>query len=128
MQFGTLFTVVHESDKKTCSNMAVGFEYGILGEYRMTASSSWYDKVPWKARLAGEGAWCPQTNTSGEYLEVMLESLHSICAVAMQGLHAIGAYTKTYRLQLSINGSEWEWYNNGSSEVENNAYRGSSLY
>ncbi|KAL9950407.1 hypothetical protein ACROYT_G042895 [Oculina patagonica] len=109
--------VAHESDKKTCSNMAVGFEYGILGEYRMTASSSWYDKVPWKARLAGEGAWCPQTNTSGEYLEVMLESLYSICAVAMQGLHAIGAYTKTYRLQLAINGSKWEWYNGGNSEI-----------
>ncbi|KAL9950408.1 hypothetical protein ACROYT_G042896 [Oculina patagonica] len=109
--------VAHETDNETCSNMAVGFEYGILGEYRITASSSWYENVPWKARLAGEEAWCPQTNTSVEYLEVTLESLHSICAVATQGLHATGAYTKTYRLQLSIDGSEWEWYNGGNSEI-----------
>ena len=98
--------------------MAVGFEYGLLSDNHITASSSLSDKVPWKARLAGEEAWCPQTNSSVEYLEVALDYLHRICALATQGLHAIGAYTTTYRLQLSIDGSKWEWYNNGSSEVE----------
>ena len=99
--------------------MAVGFEYGLLPDDNITATSSLHDKVPWKARLAGEEAWCPHTNSSVEYLEVALDSLHRICALATQGLHAIEAYTTTYRLQLSIDGSKWEWYNNGSSEVDN---------
>lgn len=97
--------------------MAVGLEYGLLPDDNITATSSLHDKVSWKARLAGEEAWCPQANSSVEYLEVALDSLHRICALATQGFHAIGAYTMTYRLQLSIDGSKWEWYNNGSSEV-----------
>jgi len=98
--------------------MAVGFEYGLLPDDNITATSSLHDKVPWKARLGGEEAWCPDTNSSVEYLEVALDSLHRICALATQGLHAIGAYTITYRLQLSLDGLTWEWYNNGSSEVD----------
>lgn len=97
--------------------MAVGFEYGLFPDSSMTATSSLQDKVPWKARLAGEEAWCPQTNSTQEYLEISLDSLHKICGVATQGLHAIGAYTNTYLLQLSSDGLKWEWYNNGSSEV-----------
>lgn len=97
--------------------MAVGFEYGLLLDDSITATSSLRDKVSWKARLAGEEAWCPQANSSMECLEVALDSLHRICALATQGFHAIGAYTTTYRLQLSIDGSKWEWYNNGITEV-----------
>lgn len=115
----SLFLVAHEADNETCSNVAVGFEYGLISDNSITATSSLHDKVPWKARLAGEEAWCPETNSTVEYLEVALDSLHSICTLATQGLHAIGAYTTTYRLQLSIDGLKWEWYNDGSSEVEN---------
>ncbi|KAJ7378583.1 hypothetical protein OS493_021882, partial [Desmophyllum pertusum] len=60
-----------------------------------------------------------------EYLEVTFKSLHSICALATQGLHEIGAYTKTYRLQLSIDGLKWEWYTHVSGEIiqgNNNSY------
>lgn len=97
--------------------MAVGLEYGLLSDNSVTATSSLHDTLPRKARLGGEEAWCPQTNSSMEYLEVALDSLHRICALATQGFHAIGAYTTTYRLQLSIDGLNWEYYNNGSSEV-----------
>ena len=97
--------------------MAVGFEYGLLADDSITATSSLLDKVSWKARLGGEEAWCPQANSSVEYLEVALDSLHRICALATQGFHVVGAYTTTYRLQLSIDGLKWEWYNNGISEV-----------
>lgn len=98
--------------------MAVGFEYGLVYDSSITATSSLHNNVPWKARLAGEKGWCPQTNSSGEYLEVTFNSLQRICGVATQGHLAIGAYTKTYRLQLSFDGSKWEWYINGGSEVE----------
>lgn len=86
----------------------------------MTASSTFLDKYPAKARLAGEEAWCPQTKSSQEYLEISLSSLHSICAIATQGFHEIGAFTTTYLLQLSTNGTRWEWYiqNNGDTEVK----------
>ena len=97
--------------------MAVGLEYGLLPDNNITATSWLQDKVPWKARQAGQEAWCPQTNSTQEYLEVSLDSLHKICGVATQGLHAIRAYINTYRLQLSSDGLKWEWYNNGSSEV-----------
>ena len=114
----TQLAVAYEVDNKTCSDSAVGFEYGLLPDDNITATSSLHDKVSWnKARLGGEEAWCPQSNSSVEYLEVALDSLHRICALATQGFHAIGAYTMTYRLQLSIDGSKWEWYNDGSSEV-----------
>ena len=108
--------------------MAVGFEYGIMYDSSLAASSSLHNNAPWFARLAGEKAWCPQTNSSDEYLEVTLTSLHSICALATQGLHEIGAYTKTYRLQLSIDGLKWEWYTHVSGEVTENFIRVVFLY
>ncbi|KAJ7323754.1 chromatin-modulating protein mrc1 [Desmophyllum pertusum] len=115
--------VAHDAENETCNNMAVGFEYGIMYNDSLTASSSLHNNAPSNARLAGEKAWCPQTNSSYEYLEVTFKSLHSICALATQGLHEIGAYTKTYRLQFSTDGLglTWEWYthvhNNGSGEI-----------
>ena len=112
-----MLTVAQEADNGTCNNTALGFENGLFPEYNITASSSFLDKYPHKARLAGKEAWCPQTNLSQEYLDVALGSLHSICALATQGLHEIGAFTTTYRLQLSTDRETWEWYNNGSSEV-----------
>lgn len=69
--------------------------------------------------MAGEEAWCPKTNSTEEYLEIDLGSLYKICALATQGLLKRGAFTKTYRLQFSIDGSKWDWYINENSQVDN---------
>ena len=111
------FTVVQEIDNETCNDTALGFENGLLPDGNISASSSLLDLHPQKARLGGDKAWCPQSNSSEEYLEVVLHSPHSICALATQGLHDIGAYTMEYRLQLSTDGLKWELYNHGTGEV-----------
>ena len=114
----TFFTVSPDPDKETCKNKGVGLEYRVLYDDIFTASSSLRYKQPSKARLAGEEAWCPQTNSSAEYLQVAFDDLYRICALATQGLYEIGAFTKTYRLQFSTDGLKWDWYINDTSEVE----------
>ena len=110
-------TVSYDTDNETCNNMALGFENGLFPNANITASSVLPGYWPGNARLAGNEAWCPSEFGSREYLEVRLGSPHVICAVATQGLHMRDNYTTAYKLQLSMNGSVWEWFNNGKGEV-----------
>lgn len=103
-----------------CEDKGVGLEYRVRYDSIFFASSSLLNKYrPGNARLAGEEAWCPKTNSTEEYLEIDLGSLYKICALATQGLLERGAFTKTYRLQFSIDGSKWDWYINENSQVDN---------
>ena len=110
-------TVSYDTHNETCNNMALGFENGLFPNANITASSVLQGYWPENARLAGNKAWCPSRFGSGEYLEVRLGSPHAICAVATQGLHMHNNYTTAYKLQLSMDGSIWEWFNHGNGEV-----------
>ncbi|RMX54060.1 hypothetical protein pdam_00013141, partial [Pocillopora damicornis] len=109
--------VAPDPDDLKCEDKGVGLEYRVRYDSIFFASSSLLNKYrPGNARLAGEEAWCPNTNSTEEYLEIDLGSLYKICALATQGLLERGAFTKTYRLQFSIDGSKWDWYINENSQ------------
>ena len=58
-------------------------------------------------RLNGDNARCGNM-TLRSYLQVDLNSTYVICAVATQGNSS--AFVEEYRVELSNNGSRWEFY------------------
>ena len=64
-------------------------------------------------RLNSGSSWCAGTNDTNPYLEIDLQTLHVICAVSTQGNSQADQWVKTYKLQLSTNGSTWTDYKEG---------------
>ena len=95
---------------------------------RITASS-FYNNVekPEYGRLNGDrgvGVWCPKTiSNRSDYLQVDMGSALSVCAVATQGSKTQDFWTPTYKLQLSLDGSNWEFYEeNDALKVRNQMF------
>lgn len=81
----------------------------------MTASTFYNNKVeyPYYGRLnetRGNGGWCASDNDKGDYLQVDMMKVYSICAVATQGLRRQRYWTTRYKLHFSTNGATWESY------------------
>ena len=56
---------------------------------------------------------CAATSDSNPYLQIDLQTLHIICAVSTQGNSQADQWVKTYKLQLSTDGSTWTDYKEG---------------
>ena len=55
--------------------------------------------------------WCAKNkNKLGEYLQVDMMKMYSVCAVATQGLRQNYDWTTRYKLHYSTNGATWEFY------------------
>ena len=52
-------------------------------------------------------SWCAGTDDRNPYLLIYLQTLHIICAVSTQGNSQAEQWVKTYKLQLSTDGSTW---------------------
>ena len=99
---------------------AVGVEdRNKIPDARMTASSyvsfryhSYYGRLN---ENRGNGAWCAKTTSDRtDYLQVDMGAVHSVCAVATQGLRKVSAWTTSYKVHLSTDGVPWK------SNKENN--------
>ena len=97
----------------------------IIPDSSFTASSSYssYYK-PHFARLRGlKRGWTPllaDRDSKNSFLQIDLRAVYSICAVATQGEHGndFDEWTKSYKLQFSLNGSTWAYYKeNGTDKV-----------
>ena len=89
---------------------------------QMTASS-YYDTryYPYYGRLSetrGAGGWCPSTRQGPrtDYLQIDLDTVHSVCAVATQGASNIDERTTSYILRMSKNGVTWNTYKESNAE------------
>ena len=87
----------------------------------MTASSYYDDDyLAYYGRLngnRGEGAWCTETKTDRtDYLQVDMGAVHSVCAVATQGLISYSEWTTSYKVHLSADGVTWESYEENNVE------------
>ena len=73
------------------------------------------------ARLNGNGAWFPSTDSSmDDYLQINLYYEFIICAVATQGNSRTDQWTTKYKLILSLNNQNWMSYKeNGTDKVCN---------
>ena len=66
--------------------------------------------------IRGRGGWCPKTqHDRTEYLQVDMGAVHSVCAVATQGIKE-GAWGTSYKLHLSLNGVIWNIYKENNAE------------
>ena len=64
-----------------------------------------------KGRLNGNGAWSPRTDSNAnDFLQINLQYEFVICAVATQGKSSANRWTEEYKLQLSLDGTNWVTY------------------
>ena len=103
LMFRSLFTV------GTCEALGVA-DPNTVPDDKMTASSVILAYNPYEGRLNGNSAWCPSTSSNlDDYLQIDMESLRSVCAVATQGKSS-GSYVSSYKLSFSTDGVTWNTY------------------
>ncbi|XP_022783215.1 titin-like isoform X2 [Stylophora pistillata] len=113
-----------------CVDLDIGMEGGEIQDNEITASSAQNAGTPAKnGRLnyTSGSSWCAGTSDSNPYLQIDLQTLHIICAVSTQGNSQADQWVKTYKLQLSTDGTNWEDYKEGGQVkvLEGNANRNS---
>ena len=96
-------------------------ESGLIPDSNITASSEKNANTAENGRLNSGSSWCAGTSDSAPYLQIDLQTLHVICAVSTQGNSQADQWVKTYKLQLSIDGSTWTDYKEGG-EVKVRSY------
>ena len=106
-----------------CQIQAVGVaSHREVPSDRFSASSWRSGYEPSDARLNGNGAWSPRTDSDAiyEYLQIDLKYVFFICAVATQGNPVADQWTTKYQLLLSLDNSIWITYKeNGTEKVCN---------
>ena len=61
--------------------------------------------------------WCAKNkNKLGEYLQVDMMKMYSVCAVATQGSAGHDLWTTNYKLYFSTDGATWETYNENRAD------------
>ncbi|XP_068677355.1 uncharacterized protein [Montipora foliosa] len=84
----------------------------VIRDQRFSASSSLGSSfLPSKGRLNGASAWIPSsTNNNNDYLQIDLGSVYFVCAVATQGNPSADDWTKTYKIETSLDNVNWQMY------------------
>ena len=83
----------------------------IVYNQRFSASSSLSSSRASKGRLNGASAWIPNSNNNNnDYLQIDLGSVYVVCAVATQGNPSASDWTKTYKIETSLDNVNWRWY------------------
>ncbi|XP_068725986.1 uncharacterized protein [Montipora capricornis] len=83
----------------------------VVRNQRFSASSSLGSFLPSKGRLNGASAWIPSsTNNNNDYLQIDLGSVYFVCAVATQGNPSADDWTKTYKVEASLDNANWQMY------------------
>ena len=104
-----------------CIDLDLGMESGLIPDSNITASSEKNANTAENGRLNSGSSWCAGTSDSAPYLQIDLQTLHIICAVSTQGNSQVDQWVKTYKLQLSTDGSTWTDYKEGG-EVKVRSY------
>ncbi|XP_015755647.1 PREDICTED: receptor-type tyrosine-protein phosphatase delta-like [Acropora digitifera] len=87
----------------------------IIYDQRFSASSSLSSSPASNGRLNGASAWIPSSsNNINDYLQIDLGSVYVVCAVATQGNPNADDWTKTYKIETSLDNVNWQWYQENS--------------
>ena len=88
-----------------------------ISDQRFSASSSLSGRSPSDGRLNGSNAWIPATNNdNNDFLQIDLGSVYFVCGVATQGNPNNDYWTKTYKIETSLDNDVWAFYSEGVSE------------
>ena len=91
-------------------------EGGSIPDNNITASSKENANTPannGRLNYASGSSWCAATSDGNPFLQIDLQTLHIICAVSTQGNSQADQWVKTYKLNLSMDGSTWTDYKEG---------------
>lgn len=104
--------------KTPCTPVGVA-DRNIIPDDKMTASSTHPDDLPHLGRVnetRHNGVWCTEQNQiDGDYLQVDLGVVHSVCAVATQGPRN-ELWVKSFKLQFSTDGAIWNFYHENTNQ------------
>ena len=93
-----------------------------------TIYSSFYAYYGRLNKSRGGGAWCPKTEYDRtDYLQVDMGAVRSACAVATQRLNS-GVWTTSYKLHVSLDGANWNTYQENNAEKVKNKPNGLLQY
>ncbi|XP_074611775.1 uncharacterized protein LOC141866211 isoform X2 [Acropora palmata] len=110
-----------------CRMTSVGVsDRNVIYDPRFSASSSLSGSPPSNGRLNGASAWIPSSNNNNnDYLQIDLGSVYVVCAVATQGNPSANDWTKTYKIETSLDNVNWQWYqeNNAAKIFTGNSQR-----
>ena len=90
-------------------NSTLGLGDRSLPDPALNASSALDDDKAAKARLNGYGGWRAYYE-AGLWLQVALNSVTNITAIATQGYSMWYYWTKLYNLSSSLDGNDWQLY------------------
>ena len=95
-----------------CSGDPVGVSNSsIILHQRFSASSTRTGSNPDNGRLTGSNAWLPSSNNdASDFLQIDLGSVYFVCSVATQGNPSGDDWTKTYKIETSLNNVNWTIY------------------
>ena len=86
-------------------------ERGYIANSQIKSPKSQHGYRAPSGRLGHDSSWCFK-NPGRPFLEVNLDRLHTICAIATQGEYDGTDYVAKYHLQFSQGGDNWESYQN----------------
>jgi len=105
--------------KRVCGPVSVA-DRNVIPDARMTASTHYSNYYPYYGRLNEQretAGWCTKTTTDRtDYLQVDMGAVHSVCAVATQGLGSSSSWTTSYKVHLSTDGVIWNAYKESNKE------------
>ncbi|PFX30095.1 Neuropilin-2 [Stylophora pistillata] len=106
-----------------CEMEAIGLAIdGKIPNNSFTASSYFNDAYykPSFGRLKGsKRGWAPKVRSKdGDYLQIDLLYEYVICAVATQGANGINEWTKSFKIQLSLDGTTFDIYQEDNNDMD----------
>ncbi|XP_048579550.1 lactadherin-like isoform X2 [Nematostella vectensis] len=107
-------TVLSVCAEAGCSSQAVGIsDSHVIPDNRFSASSEYTPNYGARyARLNGSPGWCRKGSDTSGYLQIDLNSVFVVCAVATQGNGLVGKneWVTSYKVGFSMENKAWSTY------------------
>ncbi|EDO27743.1 predicted protein, partial [Nematostella vectensis] len=83
----------------------------VIPDNRFSATTIYDSRYhPYYARLNGSPGWCRSGSSTSEYLQIDLNAVFVVCAVATQGASYGTEWVTSYKVQFSMDNQAWSTY------------------
>ncbi|XP_048579368.1 receptor-type tyrosine-protein phosphatase S isoform X3 [Nematostella vectensis] len=124
-------TVLSVCAEAGCSSQAVGIsDSHVIPDNRFSATTIYDSRYhPYYARLNGSPGWDRKSSDTSGYLQIDLNAVFMVCAVATQGASYGTEWVKSYKVQFSIDNQAWSTYREtaGTDKVFNGNTDGTTV-
>lgn len=108
---------IQKLSRKGCPESDLGMSWrrmGVLNTY-FSISSSGSNENPQRGRLHDSKGWC---TASSSLLTIDLRNIYELYGIKTQGSELKNAWVKTFKVYLSLNGVDYQLYDNGKPGSE----------